>query len=507
MLPPTPPTLQSLNLMAIAPVLIVIGWACVVLLADLFVPPGRKHITAWLAALGLVAAFAVAIAQLGIERQAFGGMLIVDGYAAFLNLVVLLAALIGVLISLEYLPEAGIERGEYYALLLFTTSGMMLMASAADLIVVFLALELLSIPLYVLAGFARPLLASEESAMKYFLLGAFASGFLLYGIALTYGATRTTALDGVVAVLQDPSTTSPLALLGMGLIVVGLGFKVAAVPFHMWTPDVYHGAPTPVTGFMSVGAKVGGFAAMLRVLLGAFPALAVEWGVVIQVIAGLTMILGNVVAISQTNVKRMLAYSSIAHAGYILMAVAASAVSPQASSGLASATELIGTSAARAGVSAALFYLLAYAFTNLGAFAVVIALEREHTTGPSLDDFAGLGKARPILALAMALFMLSLTGVPPSAGMVGKFFLFQAAINSGLIALAIVAGVTTLISAFYYLRVVVIMYMREGEAQVTLGPALTAALAVTALGTLALGIVPTPLFNLARASLMALLVG
>ena len=492
------PTFASLNLLAILPVLLLLLWACVLMVVDLFIPAGRKQWTAWLAVLGLVGAGVLTLSELtGYittgASEAFGGMLTIDGFALFVQLTVLLAAIIGILIALNYLSRQGFDRGEYYTLLLFTTSGMMVMALASDLIVVFLALELLSIPLYVLAGFARPRLESEESAMKYFLLGAFASGFLVYGIALTYGGTGTTALSGVVDALAGEAVNLPLAIAGMGLMLVGLGFKVAAVPFHMWTPDVYQGAPTPVTGFMSVGAKAGGFAALLRVLVIAFPALSDTWGIMIAVIAALTMIMGNFVAISQTNIKRMLAYSSIAHAGYILVAVAAAQY----------------TDDTAMAVGAALFYLLTYTFTNLGAFGVVIALEKDDGTGINLEDFAGLGRTRPGLALAMALFMLSLTGMPPSAGMVGKFFVFQAAVSAArgdpfLLAVTIIGVLTSVISAFYYIRVIVIMYMQEGEGKATLQPALSAALIITAAVTFVLGIVPGPVFRLAQQALLEL---
>jgi NADH-quinone oxidoreductase subunit N len=495
----TLPTLDTINLLAALPLLILVGWGCVVLLVDLFVPVGRKYWTAWLAVLGLVATMVALAAQMiafsggGAAQFAFSGMLAVDGFSIFLQIVFIISAILGVLMALNYLPRRGIERGEYYTLLLFATTGMMLMAMAADLIVVFLALELLSIPLYILSGFARPRADSEESAMKYFLLGAFASGFLVYGIALVYGGTATTALAGVVKALSGQARDLPLAIIGMGLILVGLGFKVAAVPFHMWTPDVYQGAPTPVTAFMSVGAKAGGFAALLRVLVMAFPAISGEWGALVAIIAGLTMILGNVVAISQNDIKRMLAYSSIAHAGYILVAVAAAQdpkVTPYA-------------------VSAAVFYLLTYTLTNLGAFSLVIAVEKDDGSGTRIDDFAGLGKSRPLLALAMTLFMMSLIGVPPSAGMVGKFFVFQAAIlasqgNLLLFIVTIIGVLTSVVSAFYYLRVVVVMYMREGEGKAVLRPALAIALAATALGTLLLGIVPAPIFQMAQQALLKL---
>ncbi len=495
------PTLGAINLVAISPALVLVLGACVLVIVDLFIDPKHKYWTAWLA-VGLVVASAVVLALQAIGHPpgaalpVFGGMLIVDGFALFLQGVFLLAAFIGILVAQNYLPRRGIERGEYYTLLLFTTSGMVFMSMAADLIVVFLALELLSIPLYVLAGFARPHVKSEESAMKYFLLGAFASGFLVYGIALVYGGTQTTALSGIVAALSGEATNPILAFIGMGLVLVGLGFKVAAVPFHMWTPDVYEGAPTPVTAFMSVGAKAGGFAALLRVLVGAFPEIATEWGILVSIIACLTMILGNVVAISQTNIKRMLAYSSIAHAGYILVAVAAAQVDPDAA------------------VTSAIFYLLAYTFTNLGAFAVAIAVERDDGSGNQIDDFAGLARTRPLIAIMMSLFMFSLIGFPPSAGMIGKVFVFKAGIEAAgiaaplpatLLVIALIVGaLTSLISAFYYLRVVVVMWMREGEGAVTVRLPLGLALAVTAIGTFLLGIFPTPFYDMAQAALLLL---
>lgn len=495
------PTLATLNLGAVLPVLTLLIGTIILLTADLFIPQERKYLTGWLSAvvvLFAVTALVVHVVILGSGTQgAFSGMLIIDGYALFLQGIFLFTALVGVLVALNYLPRRGIERGEYYTLLLFTTLGMMVMAIASDLIVVFLALELLSIPLYVMSGIARPEPGSEESAMKYFLLGAFSSAFFVYGVALTYGGTGTTGLSGVVANLTTGSAPNQtLAVIGMGLMLVGLGFKVAAAPFHMWTPDVYQGAPTSVTAFMSVGAKAGGFAALLRVLIAAFPTVAAEWGTLVSIIALLTMIIGNVIAISQTDVKRMLAYSSIAHAGYILVAVAAARypeVAPFA-------------------VSSAVFYLVTYAVTNLGAFAVVIALENDDGSGTAIDDFAGLSNNRLVLASIMTLFMLSLTGVPPSAGMVGKFFVFQAAIQAAsqdtlLLVVVIIGILTSVVSAFYYMRVVVMMWMREGEPEVRLQPALSAALVITAAGTFLLGIVPGPLFQMARAALLQIAAG
>lgn len=472
----------SVNFVAILPLLLIVGWATILMLVDLFIPQAKKQRTAWLSLVGIAPAFVANLALWNQNLGAFqpqGGrpMLLADNYSVFLNAIFLLTAFFTVLISVNYLGKAGIERGEYYYLMLFSISGMMLMGMANDLILVFLALELLSIPLYVLSGFARPRLDSEESAMKYFLLGAFSSGFLVFGIALLYGATGSTALPAVLEGLR--ANPGPLATAGVALALVGFAFKVAAVPFHAWTPDVYQGAPTAVTAFMSVGAKVGGFAAMLRVFVGSLPALGETWVPAVAVIAALTMILGNVVALVQPNIKRMLAYSSIAHAGYILIGVAAALRSPD-------------------GVSAALFYMLAYLFTDLGAFAIVVMVERQEGQGVLLDDYKGLARRSPALALALAYFMLSLTGVPPTGGFSGKFLLFRASIEAGLTWLAIVGAVTSVISAYFYLRVVYLSYMFEGQGEVKATRALNLAVALTTAATLLLGFFPGPWFDLAR---------
>jgi NADH-quinone oxidoreductase subunit N len=472
------------DLYTLFPVIILTAWVCALLLVDLFIPKTSKGWTAFLAALGLLVALAVSISQsiqLAASRQTmqgFSGMVILDGFANLVEILVLCSALIGIALAYDYLKRMSLERGEYYALLLFTTLGMMLMAQAADLIVVFLALELLSIPLYVLSGFARPRIESEEAALKYFLLGAFSTGFMVYGIALTYGATGTTSLAGVLSYLGGNPINLPMLLIGAGLILIGLGFKVAAVPFHMWTPDVYQGAPSTVVAFMSVGAKLGGFAALLRVFVTAFPALGVQLTPVLWGISALTMLLGNVVAIAQTNIKRLLAYSSISHAGYILMALV-----PYWKDGVSAD-----------GVASALFYLLAYAFTNFTAWSVVIALEKAEGQGLHLDDYAGLGKKYPGLAAAMAIAMFSFTGVPPTLGFIGKFYLFRTALEGGYLGLALIGVLTSLISAYYYLRVVVIMYMREGEPVARSERWLNLAAAVSAVGTLGMIVFAEPLF-------------
>ena len=438
------------DLLVILPLIIVVVWACGLLIGDLFIPAVRKSLTALLAAIGLGVALVASLLQVGEEAEAFGGMVAVDGFSTFLTVILLLTGLGGIALSLDYLKRNEIERGEFYVLLLFSVSGMMLMTMAADLIVVFLALEWLSIPLYVMAGFALPRSDSEEAAMKYFLLGAFASGFLVFGVALVFGATASTSLAGISEAIEAGAADLGLLAVGAGLFLVGLGFKVAAVPFHMWTPDVYVGAPTSVTGFMAVGAKVAGFAALLRVFVMAFPPLAEDLTPVLWVLAALTLMLGNIVAIAQRNIKRMLAYSSIAHAGYILMAIV-----PYGEDGLAGES-----------VASALFYLLGYAVTSFGVWAVVISLERSEGRGLSLDDYAGLGKKYPLHALAMAIFMLSFTGVPPTIGFVAKFYVFSVVVQAGFIGLALIGVITSVVSAYYYLRVVMLMYMRDGEPEV-----------------------------------------
>jgi NADH-quinone oxidoreductase subunit N len=463
------------NLAKILPLVIVIVWACALLLVDLFIPKERKAWTAILAAVGMLIAMGFSIAQTGINTEAFEGMIQVDGFGQFLTILVLGSGLVAVMLSYDYLTRLDIQHGEYYVLLMFSISGMILMALAADLIVIFLALELLSIPLYVLAGFARPRPESEEAAIKYFLLGAFASGFLVYGVAIVFGATGYTGLNDIFQAVQSGSVDLTLLAVGAALILVGLGFKVAAVPFHMWTPDVYQGAPSSVTAFMAVGAKVGGFAALMRIFVSSFGVLAVDFTGVLWGLAALTMILGNVVAIAQKNIKRMLAYSSIAQAGYILMALV-----PYGQE------DVIGGA-----IAAALFYLLAYAFMNFAAWAVVITLEKAEGKGLEIQDYSGLGRKYPILAAIMTVSMLSFTGVPPTLGFVGKFYLFRAVVDGGFVGLALIGVLTSLVSAYYYLRVVVNMYMRSGDPAVQRNnwvylTAVTAGIAIIVLGIFSL---------------------
>jgi NADH-quinone oxidoreductase subunit N len=478
--------MTSTDLFSILPLVVLVSWACLLLLVDLFIPKDHKGWTALLAAIGLVASLGVAIAQGGQQNLAFSGMVSQDGFSTFLTVLFLASGLVGIAVAYDYLKRMGLERGEYYVLLLFSISGMILMSQATNLIVVFLALELLSIPLYVLAGFARPQPQSEEASLKYFLLGAFSASFMVYGIALVFGATGSTAFGGIIEAVKAGSANTSLLSVGAGMVLIGLAFKVAVVPFHMWTPDVYQGAPSAVTAFMSVGAKAGGFAAMLRVFVIAFPSLVAGLTPVFWALAAATMILGNAVAIVQTNIKRLLAYSSIAHAGYILMALVPFGqgdVSPDA-------------------VAAALFYLVAYAFMNFGAWAIVILLEQAEGKGLQLSDYAGLGRKYPWLAAAMAIFMLSFTGVPPTLGFLGKFFLFRTVIEGGFVGLAIIGVLTSLVSAYYYLRIVVIMYMEEGEPQVRRAPALYVTAGVAAIGTVVLSLASTPLLNWASQAVL-----
>jgi NADH-quinone oxidoreductase subunit N len=476
------PTVTDLT--AILPTLILVIWGMGLLLASLAIPHRYRGSIPWLAILGLGVSFVVSLLRWDRPVPGFHSVVILDNYSLFLTIVFTIAGALTVLLSFQYLRDRGIDRSEYYPLLLLSISGMTLMASVNDLAILFIALELLSIPLYILAGFARPAPESEESALKYFLLGAFSSAFLIYGIALVYGGTGTTALPEMMEGAMGGNVL--LVLVGTGLVLAGLAFKVAAVPFHMWTPDVYEGAPTPITGFMSVGAKAAGFAALGRVFLLTLPALSSEWTPAVAVLAALTMILGNVVALSQTNIKRMLAYSSIAHAGYLLMGVAASN---------------------GRGLSGMLFYLLAYAFTNLGTFAILAMMARPEGEDLSFAPYTGLARRQPWLAAAMALFMFSLTGIPPTGGFIGKYYLFWAAVEADLIWLAVVGVLTTVVSAFFYLRVVVIMFFDTGSHDVApnLYTTLLIAVILTAAGTLLLGLWPGPALDLAQDSVWTVL--
>ncbi len=468
------------DLLAILPLLVVIGSALVVILVDLVIPDQKKWLTALLAVLSLTAALVLtALRPAGVET-AFYGMLRNDGFARFLNILFLVSGIAGIGLAHGYLKRLGIERGEYYMLLLFSLGGMMTMAMAVDLIMVFLALELLSIPLYVLTGFARPQLASEEGSLKYFLLGTFASGFVLFGAAMVFGATAHTALAGIIASIQGGTANPALLLVGASLLLVGFGFKVAAVPFHMWTPDVYHGAPSPVTGFMSVGAKAAGFAALIRVFSLAFPSQSTVLVPILWTLAALTMFTGNLLAIPQANIKRLLAYSSIAHAGYILMAFV-----PYGDAAISEKT-----------ISAGIFYLAIYAITSFGIWAVVTMLEKAEGGGLELEHFSGMGRKYPLVAVCMLIFLLSFIGIPPLLGFWGKLTLFRTALEGGYLSLAVIGILTSLLSAYYYLRIVYFMYMRPGEPDIHQDKWAMAIMVLAAVMLLLLGLVPGFAFSL-----------
>jgi NADH-quinone oxidoreductase subunit N len=478
---------DSTGVIGFLPALLVGTFAVIVLMVDLFSPPGQQANSGVIALIGIGLSFWAAIRLWGSSAELFGGMVIVDMAALLFQIIFLVVGLITVLLSIRYAPEEGLELGEYYALLLFALLGAMLMASGGDLLIIFLGLEIMSLAQYVLVGMRHNVLKSSEAAMKYFLLGAFATGFLLYGIALLYGATGTTNLASMVTAVREGGLADhPLMTIGMGLLVVGFGFKIAAVPFHMWTPDVYEGAPTPVTAFMSTGVKAAAFAVLARVFVVALDDLQASWAPIFWGMAVLTMTVGNLVAIAQLNIKRMLAYSSIAHAGYLLIAVVA---------------------AGPAGLTGLLYYLLAYAFMNLGAFAVVVVLEQREDRYLLLADYSGLGFRYPLLGVAMALFMFSLSGLPPTAGFMAKFYVFSAAVEQGYIVLTVIGVLNSLVSIYYYLRPIVLMYMEECKADVPgmhLNPFLLTGLVLTSLGTIQLGLFPSRLLGLARAAAQGL---
>ena len=474
------------DLVSILPAAILVLWALILLLADLYFSKHKPVVTPILAVVGLLAALSASILYSGHSIKGFNGFIQVDGFSQFLIPLFAVTGIFAIGLAVAFLKRTGIHRGEYYSLLLFSVSGMMLMSCAGDLIIVFLSLELLSIPLYILSGFAAPKAESEESALKYFLLGTFASAFLLFGTAFIFGATKTTNLTEIVASVSAGSYDLTFLIIGSGLLLVGFGFKVAVVPFHSWTPDVYQGSPAPVSAFMSVGAKAAGFAALIRVFSIIFPSLAIELTPVFWTLAALTMLVGNVVAITQTNLKRMLAYSSIAHAGYLLMAFVP-----------------FGDAATRTNsIAAALFYLMIYAVASLGAWSVVISMEKNDNQGTEINDLAGLGKRAPLLAAAMTVFMLSFTGIPLTLGFWGKFYLFRTAIEGGFIGLAVIGLLTSLASAFYYLRVVVKMYFQEGTPEIHWNFWTSAIAIFAAMVLVVFSFLPGNLLNLAVKSLL-----
>jgi len=474
------------NIVSITPEIIMLSLAMVVLLLGLFVRAKRMYLLAYLSLAGIAAAAFKTWSMKGMELTTFSGMFVLDGYSTFFKMLFYLAAALAVLISVNYIKMEKIEKGEYYGLLLFATVGMMIMASGADLITIYLGLELMAMSVYILAGFIRKSMRSNEAALKYFLLGAFSSGILLYGIAIIYGITGTTNLKDIAAFIHTGQYSRPALILSVMLLIAGFGFKIAAAPFHMWAPDVYEGAPTSVAAFMSVGPKAAGFAAFLRVFVVAFAGIQPDWTVIITALAILSMLIGNVVAISQTNIKRMLAYSSIAHAGYAMVGFVAGG---------------------RQGISSVMMYLLIYTFMNVGAFGMVTVLSRGGMSGERIEDFAGLAKRNKLAALLMLIFMFSLAGIPPTAGFIGKFYIFMSAVNAGFLWLAIITVVMSVVSAFFYLRVVMVMYMKEPEEDYKLSTSFSAsvAMAAAAYGVLYIGMSPYAVINFAVNSVSKLL--
>jgi NADH-quinone oxidoreductase subunit N len=477
-------TVSSFN--AIFPMTCIVAAALAAMIAEAFRDRDERPPIGALALIGLAGAAAVSVLLWNRQNVSFG-VVTADNFGLFTTLVIIAIGLLTVGLSAGVVYRDRLPGGDYYALVLFSLSGMILMAMAADLLVIFLALEVMSIGVYVLTGIRRGSLKGSEAAFKYFLLGAFASAFFLYGIAFIYGATGSTRLDRIgTALAAQAMEENPLVLVGLGFLLVGFAFKISAVPFHMWTPDAYEGAPTVVTAFMSTGVKAAAFAALARVFLSALEPLRPDWAPIVASIAVATMILGSVVGVAQTSVRRMLAYSSIAHAGYILIAVVAGN---------------------ETGKSAILFYLLAYAVTNLGAFGVLALLGSEDHPVDDLRDFAGLWHSRPGMAGLLTVFLLSLGGIPPTAGFVAKWYIFSAAVSAGSVGLAVIGVLTSVVSIFFYLRVVVMMYMAEPAPASTLEPLARlpgAALVVSVLLVLYLGVLPTRLLSLAAASVSTL---
>ena len=478
-----------MNLELFIPELSLAAFAVIVILLDLVIQ--RKGWLIVISLAGIVVAAGFTLAMWGGSSQAiFNNMLAIDNFALFFKLLFLGIAALIILSSVDYVSKFARFKGEYYALVLISTLGMMLMAATAELISLYIALELTSISLYVLVGFLKDSKSSEAS-LKYLLLGAVASAILLYGMALVFGFTGKTQLGEIAQVIQNmPSQTllaSPALILGIVLLIAGFGFKMAAIPFHMWVPDVYEGAPTPITAYLSVASKAAGFAIILRVFYSAFSLpqwLSLDWGLTIAVLAAIGMTLGNVAAIPQTNIKRMLGYSSIAQAGYLMIGLATVGFSP--------AADFLG----RSGV---LFFLASYALTNLGAFIAIIAISNK-LNSDQIKDYSGMFKRAPFLALALTLCLISLIGMPPAAGFMAKFYIFSAAVQHNLLWLVVIAVINSVISAYYYLRVVKVMWLGEpaSEEKVPSSGALKVALALSCLGVLLLGIIPGSVMRLAE---------
>jgi NADH-quinone oxidoreductase subunit N len=478
-----PPGITTSDFVNILPELVLTVGALVVLIADVLLSRGRRDTLGWIALGALGATFIAFFWPVEIYRlhvEVAHGLLAIDRFALFFKIVFLLSAAITVLMSMRYLAIEGASPGEYYFLILCATLGMMIMASGIDLISLFIGLETMAVSFYILAGFIKPNQRSNEAAVKYFLLGAFSLGILLYGMSLMYGLSGTTNLRVMAAAFETLQQDKRLVL-AVILVVAGVGFKIAAVPFHMWAPDVYEGAPTPITAFLSVGSKAASFAMLIRIFVEGLPAMSADWRLLFWVLSVATMTIGNFAAVTQTNIKRMLAYSSIAHAGYVLIGIVA------------------GTAR---GITATLVYLMIYVFMQLGAFTVVVLLRRSDVQGDELKDFSGLAIRNPFAAFAMLLFMLSLGGIPPTAGFMGKFWLFSSAIDAHYYWLAVIGVLNSAVSLYYYIRIVVFMYVKKETmgSEPTTSPSLAFVLGLAVAATLVLGLYPRLLFEVAETS-------
>jgi NADH-quinone oxidoreductase subunit N len=468
------------DIRAYLPELILLVWACATLMLDLILRRQQKIAIAAFTLVGVILALLSCIPLAGTELTTFSGMYALDGFSLFFKVLFLLVAALTILISPRYLIIEDIPVGEYYSLVLFSTIGMMIMAAGVDLLAIYIGLELMSLAIYTLAGFIKRDPKSIEAALKYFLMGSFSSGILLYGLALLYGLTGSTQL-GAMAEQVKTMGTNPALILAIVMLVGGFGFKIAAVPFHMWAPDVYEGAPHSVVGFISVGSKAAAFAGLMRIFLVALEPSKAQWEPLLWAVSILSMLVGTLVAIAQSNIKRMLAYSSIASAGYMLI-------------GVITGTEI--------GLASVLVYAMSYVFMNVGAFALVVLLCRRGERGDTIAEFTGLARVSPVASASLVIFFLSLTGIPPTAGFVGKFYLFASAIQAGYIGLAVVGVVSSAISLYYYFSIVMQMYMQEAPKEHGLSPTpgLAAALMLMVAGTLIFGIFPGPLINAARAA-------
>ena len=481
---PASPFFSSTDMIRFLPETILTMAGTLLMLLDPMIHRRYSQLFGHLSILALAAGIVGAVYGFGQGGPAFGGMLMVDGFATFFRVLVMVVGILTILPSYRFLERQNAETGEFHALLLFSIAGQCLMASANDLIIIFIGLEISSIASYVLAGYLRDDKRANEAALKYFLLGSFATAFFLYGVALIYGSAESINLSQVRTAITGPQAPSPIFIgVAAAMMFVGLAFKVSAAPFQIWAPDVYQGAPTPVAAFLSAGPKAAAFAVFLRIFMTAFEPIGAGWEPLVWMSALLSMTIGNFAALLQTNIKRMLAYSSIAHAGYLLVAL---------------------TARSEIGVAAAMFYLAAYAFMNVGAFAVVSHLSGRGERYVEIDDFKGLGQKQPMEAAMLTIFLLSLIGVPLTGGFFGKFYIFKAALESHLVWLSVLGLLNSAVAAYYYLRILVMMYMHApseaAEKAEPLSFGLRAAIVLPALGTLILGIFPNWVLDFAGKS-------